>query len=73
VCPTVRGLLQKLFNFRQAPDTDVANAPVEGLVFGFDTTFRVTALIAIASIILVTIIWWLEQRKVHNNRESACQ
>ncbi|MGH8000066.1 MAG: MFS transporter, partial [Brasilonema sp.] len=56
-----------------APDTDVTNAPVEGLVFGFDTTFRVTALIAIASIILVTVIWWLEQRKVHNNRESASQ
>ena len=47
-----------------APNIDVTNAPIEALVFGTQTTFRVVAALLMASTMLAVFVWWLEQKKV---------
>lgn len=48
---------------RGTPDIDLLNAPIESLVFGVQTTFRVAGLILIAATLLAAFLWWLEQRR----------
>src|SRR5919202_3438825 len=52
---------------RVTPVIDVINAPVESLVFGVQTTFRVATVILIAATILAAFLWWLEQRQEKNS------
>ena len=62
-------LLGTLFSFltisstKLASNTDVIHAPVEALVFGVQATFGIATLILLASALLGTILWWMEQRK----------
>ncbi|MGD1699114.1 MFS transporter [Dapis sp. BLCC M229] len=44
---------------------DIANAPPEILVEGMQTSFRVVGIILIVSVILVSVLWWLEHEKEH--------
>ncbi|AFZ22675.1 drug resistance transporter, EmrB/QacA subfamily [Cylindrospermum stagnale PCC 7417] len=62
-------LVGALFSFvaiasaKLAPNIDVTNAPIEAIVLGTQTTFRIVAALLIASIILTGLLWLLEHKK----------
>jgi EmrB/QacA subfamily drug resistance transporter len=45
-------------------NTDITNAPVEALIFGTQTTFRVVAALLMAATMFAALLWWWEQNQV---------
>ena len=55
----------------QSPiNIDVTNAPVEALVLGMQMSFRVVAIIVMASTCLAALLWWLEPGKTQTSEDT---
>ena len=50
---------------------ELTNAPIEALVFGVQTTFRIIAPILMVAAVLTAFLWWLEQRKELSSQEKV--
>jgi EmrB/QacA subfamily drug resistance transporter len=64
------GALFSLVTMKNAPlalNFDVINAPLEALVFGMQTTFRVIAVLLIASVVAAAFLSWQSRQKMEIN------
>ncbi|WP_242046618.1 MFS transporter [Cylindrospermum sp. FACHB-282] len=67
-------LVGALFSFvaiasaKLAPNIDVTKAPIEALVFGTQTTFRIIAALLMVSTILAVFLWFLERKKAKESK-----